>query len=170
MHTPERRERCRTRAGELLPCLADYVAQWARTRPNDIALIEHDTGQRVTWARFEKAVEAFAAKLLSLGLGRGDVIATSLPFLKEHVFLEYACFRIGVIVAPLDLRLKADEVRLAFEQVRPKAWFFLGNTPRVDFSPSSLRSCAHRWPRPPPAGTGCSSRRTPMESWTAPFT
>ena len=135
MHTPEQRERCRTLAGDLLPCLADYVARWARARPDDVALIEHDTGQQVTWARFDKAVEAFTAKLLSLGLSRGDVIATSLPFLKEHVFLEYACFRIGVIVAPLDLRLKSDEVRQAFEQIRPKAWFFLGNTPRVDFRP-----------------------------------
>jgi acyl-CoA synthetase (AMP-forming)/AMP-acid ligase II len=135
MHTPERRQRCQLLARELLPCLADYVTHWARVRPGDVALIEHDTGQQVTWARFEKAVEAFAAKLLSLGLRRGDVIATSLPFLKEHVFLEYACFRIGVIVAPLDLRLKVDEIRQAFEQIQPKAWFFLGNTPRVDFRP-----------------------------------
>jgi len=70
-----------------------------------------------------------------MGLRRGDVVATSLPFLKEHVYLEYACFRIGVIVAPLDLRLKAEEIKAAFAQVSPKAWFFLGVTPRADFRP-----------------------------------
>lgn len=135
MHTPERRERCLTLAAERLPCLSDYVTHWARTKPGEIALVEHDTGAHVTWAALDRAVEAFAAKLLAIGLRRGDVVATSLPFLKEHVYLEYACFRIGVVIAPLDLRLKADEIKRAFAQISPKAWFFTGVTPRADFRP-----------------------------------
>jgi acyl-CoA synthetase (AMP-forming)/AMP-acid ligase II len=135
MNRPEKRAECERLYGELLPLLSDYVRLHARTKPDALALIEHDTGERVTWKRFEQAMDAFAAKLISMGMKKGDVIATSLPFLKEHIFLEYACFKIGVVIAPLDLRLKAGEIIYAFERIRPKAYFFLGDTPRVDFRP-----------------------------------
>lgn len=135
MQDAQRREECERRYGTLLTTLDDYVAHWARLAPERVALVEHDTGETVTWKAFDRAVSAFAAKLLSLGLGKGDVVATSLPFMKEHVYLEYACFRIGVIVAPLDLRLKAAEILEAFSKISPKAYFFLGQTPRADFRP-----------------------------------
>ena len=80
-------------------------------------------------------MSAFAAKLLSIGLVKGDIVATSLPLLKEHVYLIYACYRIGVIIAPLDLRLKAKEIRYCLDKMKPKAYFFLGKTPVADFRP-----------------------------------
>lgn len=135
MNDPKRRDRAVEQYGRMLPCLSDYVSHWARIRPDETALIEHETGAVVTWRAFERAVEAFAAKLLACGLRKGDVVVTSLPFIKEHVYLSYACFRTGVIVAPLDLRLKAGEIGDAFARVHPKAYFFLGNTPRADFRP-----------------------------------
>ena len=120
---------------QLLPNCADYVALHAKERPKGIALIEHNTGEVVTWKKFNTSVNAFAAKLLSLGLKKGDIIATSLPLLKEHVYIMYACFRIGIVVAPLDLRLKSDEIRYCMEKMKPKAYFFLGKTPLMDFRP-----------------------------------
>jgi len=135
MNSPEKRAACTHAAAKLLPKLDDYVALHARQRPRDLALIEHETGATVTWAALDRAVDAFAAKLVALGFRKGDVIATTLPFMKEHVFLEYACFKIGVMIAPLDLRLRAHEVIEAFARVRPKAYFFLGVTPKMDFRP-----------------------------------
>lgn len=119
----------------LLPNMADYVAKYAKEKPATIAIIEHNTGEKVTWKQFNQSVGAFAAKLLSIGLRKGDVVATSLPLLKEHVYLMYACYRIGVIVAPLDLRLKAKEIQYCFDKIKPKAYFFLGKTPVADFRP-----------------------------------
>ena len=135
MNDSERRTQCVEHYRRVLPCLSDYVTHWSRIRPRDAALIEHDTGAVVSWREFDRAVEAFAATLLACGLRKGDVVATSLPFVKEHVFLTYACFRTGVIIAPLDLRLKAIEINDAFARIRPKACFCLGNTPRADFRP-----------------------------------
>src|SRR5262249_21309197 len=74
-------------------------------------------------------------KLLAIGLRKGDVIATSLPLLKEHVYLLYACHRVGILAAPLDLRLTAPEILSCFARVQPQAYFFLGQTPRQDFRP-----------------------------------
>lgn len=127
--------RCLQLYKELLPTLGDYVTKHAKERPNDIALIEANTDEKVTWKDFETKSNAFAAKLLSIGLKKGDIIATSLPLLKEHVFLEYACFKIGIIIAPLDLRLKVNEIKRDFDKIKPKAYFFLGNTPVNDFRP-----------------------------------
>jgi len=129
-------ERCRQMYESLLPNMADYVARHAKERPKETAIIEHNTGETVTWKAFERAVSAFAAKLLAIGLKRGDIVATSLPLLKEHIYLIYACYRIGVIVAPLDLRLKAGEIVSCMTKMKPKAYFFLGKTPVVDFRPT----------------------------------
>jgi fatty-acyl-CoA synthase len=135
MKDPRKDDLCREAYRALLPNLADYVARWAREKPDRPALVEHDTGESVTWKRFDQAVSAFAAKLLAIGIRKGDVVATTLPLLKEHVYLMYACARIGAVFAPLDLRLKAKEIRSCLDAARPKAYFFLGKTPIADFRP-----------------------------------
>jgi acyl-CoA synthetase (AMP-forming)/AMP-acid ligase II len=131
----EKRNRCRQMYAQLLANQADYPEKYAREKPGEIAVIEHNTGEKVTWKQFNQAINAFAAKLLSVGLKKGDIVATSLPLLKEHVYLMYACYRIGVIVAPLDLRLKSKEILYCFEKMKPQAYFFLGKTPVADFRP-----------------------------------
>jgi len=103
------------RCARLPDNIADAVACHARERPHAPALIEHNTGEVVSWRALDRAVEAFAAKLLSAGYRQGDVIATSLPLLKEHVYLILACYRIGVVIAPLDLRLRAGELKACVE-------------------------------------------------------
>jgi fatty-acyl-CoA synthase len=123
---PKRLQQCVESAAQLRPNISDYVALHAAARPHDVALIEHNTGEQVTWRELERAVEAFAAKLLAAGLRKGDVVATSLPLLKEHVYLIYACYRIGVVIAPFDLRLRAAELRAFVARIAPKAYFFVG--------------------------------------------
>ncbi len=135
MKDPAKDVRCLELYQALPENQADPVARWATEKPNAPALIEHDTGEVVTWRAFDHAVSAFAAKLLSLGLCKGDVVATSLALLKEHVYLIYACYRVGLVVAPLDLRLKTKEVQYCFDHIRPRAYFFLGETPVMDFRP-----------------------------------
>lgn len=112
----------------------DWVDYWAKKKPEAVSLIEYNTEAEITWKDFATKSKAFAAKLLSMGIGKGDVVATTLVLLKEHVYLMYACFRIGAIIAPLDPRLKVSEVDYCFAQMKPKAYFFLGPTPVTDFS------------------------------------
>jgi acyl-CoA synthetase (AMP-forming)/AMP-acid ligase II len=40
------------------------------------------------------------------GMQKGDIVVTMLPLLPEHIFLSYACFKLGLIFCPLDVRLK----------------------------------------------------------------
>ena len=120
---------------KLLSNQADYVEKYAKSKPNEIAIIEHNTSEKIPWKQFNTSVSAFAAKLLSIGIKKGDIVATSLPLLKEHVYLIYACYRIGAIIAPLDLRLKTKEIQYCMDKMKPKAYFFLGKTPLADFRP-----------------------------------
>lgn len=135
MKNPQMDEECKKRYTELLPHLFDYMDKWAKEKPNEIALIEYDTGDQVSWKEFALKTKAMAAKLLSMGIKKGDVVATTLVLLKEHIFLMYACYRIGAIITPLDPRLKVAEVDACFAQAKPKAYFFLGKTPVNDFRP-----------------------------------
>ncbi len=118
---------------ELLPNISDYVELHAKNMPDETAIIEYNTEEIVSWKRLNTSVNAFAAKLLSIGIKKGDIIATSLPLLKEHIYLMLACFRIGATIAPLDLRLKTKEVKYSLDKIKPVAYFFLGKTPLMDF-------------------------------------
>ncbi|NOZ01267.1 MAG: acyl--CoA ligase [Deltaproteobacteria bacterium] len=113
--------------------LHGIVAKWAKETPQDLAVINADTKVTVTWERFDKATTAMAMKLLDMGFVKGDYFATSLPLLTEHLFLEYACFKIGVRFVPLDLRLKPPEVIRSLSLVHAKGYGFLGKTDAADF-------------------------------------
>lgn len=126
MKTPAQDQECRRLAAELRGNIADHVADHARRTPDGIALVEHPSGEAITWKALDRAASAFAAKLLSSGYRKGDVIATTLPAIKEHVYLLLACYRIGVILAPLDLRLRPAEIQAALEKLRPRGYFFAG--------------------------------------------
>ena len=104
--------------------LHGVVAHWAYARPQDTAIINFETKESVTWQRFDLVTTAMAMRLLEMGISHGDFVATSLPMLTEHIFLEYACFKIGAIAVPIDLRLKAAEVIRCLDLVRPKLFAF----------------------------------------------
>ena len=103
----------------------DHVERHARERPNEIAHIDADDGKWVTWAQFDDSINMIAYKLLTEGYQKGDIIANMLPLLLEHIIIEYACFKIGVIWAPLDVRLKKDEAVKSIKLLDPMAKTFM---------------------------------------------
>src|SRR5512139_216626 len=116
-----------------LPRLNDYVEHWALQTPDRIALIQHEDGKTLTYKQLASLVDFFALRLLDMGIRKGDRVATMLVLVPEHVLLMYACFKIGAICAPLDVRLKEQEVVRDLNKIEPKVFFFLGNTPVRDF-------------------------------------
>lgn len=114
--------------------LHGVIAKWAAEKPDAPAIIEVDTGSQYTYRQLDQITTALALKLIDLGFEKGDFLATSLPLTAEHVFLEYACFKIGVVHAPLDIRLKTAEIIRSLGLVEPKAYAFLGNTPSTSFA------------------------------------
>ena len=89
--------------------ICDYVSKYAKERPSEIAIIDADSGKWVTWEEFENAINIIALKLLEMGYKKGDIIVSMLPLLLEHIYFEFACFKLGIIWCPLDVRLKTEE-------------------------------------------------------------
>jgi fatty-acyl-CoA synthase len=109
------------------------IAKWANERPNKTAIFDFDSDREFTYRQFDDVTTALALNLLRAGYQPGDFLATMLPLLPEHIFLEYACFKIGVVHAPLDLRLKAPEVIRSLQLINAKGFVHLGQTPVADF-------------------------------------
>ena len=85
--------------------LHGVVARWAKAKPEATAIVSAEGDRFVSWRDFDRFTAALARELLRLGFVKGDFLVTFLPMSVDHVLLEYSCFKIGVIVAPLDLRL-----------------------------------------------------------------
>lgn len=120
---------------ELLPNLCDYVASYATSLPDETALIDAITGEHVSWQEFDCSIRLFAAVLCDLGLKKGDIVVTFLPFTLEHVYLMYACHALGLIVCPLDLRMRYADCSHILKILNPRASFFIGWTEKYDFRP-----------------------------------
>ncbi len=109
------------------------VDHWASKKPNEPAVINATRGTTITWGELDRMSRALAGHLARLGLRKGDKVATSLPLLTEHIVLEYACFRAGLVLIPLDLRLHPTEVLRCLGLTRPRVFACLGKTPAADF-------------------------------------
>jgi acyl-CoA synthetase (AMP-forming)/AMP-acid ligase II len=118
------------------------VDHWAAQRPGDTAILNASRGTGLTWAELQRGSMALAAELSRMGFRKGDFLAASLPLLNEHILLEYACFRLGVIHAPLDLRLQPAEVLRCLGLIRARGYAFPGKLPGVDFA--ALAEAARR--------------------------
>ncbi len=116
--------------------ICDYIEKYSKEKPNKIALIDADEGKKVAWKEFANAIDIYAIKLLNMGIRKGDIIISSLPFLLEHIYLEFASFKIGAIFCPLDLRLKTPEIVRSIDLLKSRAKLYahLGNTERADFA------------------------------------
>lgn len=113
--------------------LHGVLSKWAAAKPDEPAILHHEAGTATSWKQLEETSTALAARLLRIGFRKGDFLAALLPFSLEHILLEYACFRIGLIHTPIDLRLRPAEVLRALRQVRARGFAFPGKTGAADF-------------------------------------
>jgi len=116
-----------------LPLVNSYIDKWAKATPDALAIVQHEDGRKFTYKKFSSLIDFFALRLLDMGTKKGDRVATQLVLVPEHMALMYACFKIGAIFAPLDVRLIENEVVRDINKIDATAFFFLGNTPVRDF-------------------------------------
>lgn len=102
--------------------LSAVIDDWAARTPDAAAVLNATRGTSMTYAELRDRSLAVARALLRLGFRKGDFLATSLPLTDEHIVLEYACFRAGVIHVPLDLRLSRDELLQSLRRVRARGY------------------------------------------------
>src|SRR5712671_5716460 len=80
--------------------LVDYLADSARTQPDKPALLFK--GATITWRELERLSDACASAFAALGIKRGDRAALLLPNCPQFSIAQFAAWKLGAIVAPLN--------------------------------------------------------------------
>lgn len=101
----------------------EFLRQAAREQPEKDALIFlHKT---TSYKELDQGSDRIAAWLASLGLGKGDKVATMLPNCTQHVMVIYGILKAGCTMVPFNVMLKDQEIRYICEQSGAKAIFCL---------------------------------------------
>jgi long-chain acyl-CoA synthetase len=107
--------------------LIEALHHHANSRPESVAFrISKDVW---TYKRLAVEVEHLARGLVKRGLREGNRVALHMANVAELVVAYYACFRIGVVAAPLNTKLKFAELRPLLEQLQPA--LYIGRTLRT---------------------------------------
>jgi long-chain acyl-CoA synthetase len=102
--------------------LADPLRRAGERHPERPALVFG--GRRWTYAEFDQVTDRIGAALLRRGLQPGDRVALHFTNGPEIVFSYYACFKIGAVAVPLNVRLKGPELEYILNHCGVR--FFLG--------------------------------------------
>ena len=96
--------------------IGHFIRRGAEIYPARIAIDDLLNKRTLTYAELDERVNKLAQGLLRHGIGRGDFVAAMMW--NEHALVEviFACARIGAIVAPLNVRLIAAEVKQYCEE------------------------------------------------------
>jgi fatty-acyl-CoA synthase len=97
----------------------DWIAHHALQRGAKQAVRELATGRSFTYAELDRRVEAMAACLQSLGVGRGDRVAVLAHNGVEFFDIQFACARTGSICVLLNWRLTTAELDYIVQDCAP---------------------------------------------------
>ncbi|TWH22043.1 AMP-binding protein [Prauserella rugosa] len=81
--------------------VADLVTTAARVCGDQDGVLDPSAGVSLTWAQTDRAVDAFARRLLRAGVEPGDRVALRLPTSAEFAVGLFATLRIGAVAVPL---------------------------------------------------------------------
>jgi len=98
--------------------LLDYIDDALRERPEAPAVLFK--GRRISWRALTDQSEAFACALAALGVTRGDRVAVLLPNCPQFFVVEWAVWRLGAILVPLNPIYSEDELVGPMTTSRPK--------------------------------------------------
>ncbi|XP_042502887.1 4-coumarate--CoA ligase-like 9 [Macadamia integrifolia] len=102
--------------------IADYALSLFRnsSSPGTTALIDSDTGRRLTYAEFIRQIENLAASLQTqIGLCRGDTAFILSPACLEVPILYFSLFSLGVVIAPTNPTSTSSEISRQIKLCKP---------------------------------------------------
>ncbi|HEY5662954.1 MAG TPA: long-chain fatty acid--CoA ligase [Ilumatobacter sp.] len=98
----------------------DWIAHHANQRPGKEAVRDLGSSRSFTYAQLDRRVDAMAAYLTSLGIGRGDRVAVLAHNGVEFFDVQFACARTGSICVLLNWRLTVTELEYILNDSSPK--------------------------------------------------
>ncbi len=95
----------------------DVIARGAAVQPDAPAVIQGD--RTVSFRELRERVDALAAGLAGLGIGRGERLCVLAQNDAAYLDLYGACARQGIVAYPINWRLTGPEVERVVERARP---------------------------------------------------
>ncbi len=98
--------------------LWDAFQRQVQARPDAESVVDasnradfaHGAPQRLTWAQVGEAIDRFSHLLVELGIQRDDVLLMQLPNCVEQFIVYMACARMGIIITPVPIQYRANEL------------------------------------------------------------
>lgn len=87
------------------------------------AIIDYSNKDKfITYDEFNKLTDNMSQHLLSLGVKHGDIVMVMMSNCIELQICYFACFKIGVIMQPLNYHIDVDKIYYASSQCKPKVF------------------------------------------------
>lgn len=101
---------------------ADWVAFHADRTPDKICMIDQNTDRAWTYAQFHERIGYLATFMKDTwAITKGDVVAILAKNSTDYYEVQFACFRLGAILLPLNWRLAEPELLYILNDAKPKA-------------------------------------------------
>ena len=97
----------------------DWIAHHAETRGDRTAAIDLATRRRFSYAALDDRIDRLATHLASLGVTRGERVAVLAANTTDILEVQFACFRLGAIFTPLNIRLTVHELAFIIGDCAP---------------------------------------------------
>ena len=111
---------------------ADVVGERARVTPDRLAIVDLETGLRLSYRQVDERASACARVWReSLGLQPGDRVALLSENRLEFIDAFFAAAKSGIVLVPLGTRLTATELRAILSDCAPRALIYDGGHAEV---------------------------------------
>lgn len=101
---------------------ADWIAFHADRTPAKIAIIDQYTERQWTYSQFHERIGALANFMQTeWGIQKGDRVAILAKNSSDYYEVQFACFRLGALMLPLNWRLAIPELLFILNDAAPKS-------------------------------------------------
>ncbi|HEY6705171.1 MAG TPA: class I adenylate-forming enzyme family protein, partial [Xanthobacteraceae bacterium] len=87
--------------------VADLLAAYRERDPDKLAIVDLDQGTSISFGELDRAVADIAAALKARGVGKGGRVLLLSDENLEKLLIWLAAWRLGAVVAPLNIELNA---------------------------------------------------------------
>jgi acyl-CoA synthetase (AMP-forming)/AMP-acid ligase II len=117
--------------------VADLLAQYRQRDPDKLAIVDLDQETSISFGGLDQAVTDIAAALKGAGVGKGSRVLLLSDETLEKLLIWLAVWRLGAVVAPLNIELNATLIADLATAVSPV--LTLVSAPTRPWSPTPIR-------------------------------
>lgn len=129
-------------ANRQITLLYDRLAAVVESYPGRVAMVAHEEGRQLIYRQLLMKVNRYYKAMKASGVAPGSKVVAMGLLSPDFVALMFACFRIGAIFVPMDIRSSRSVFIKNMQRTRPDIFFVQGPNPYYDLRAAAV--CARR--------------------------